>query len=126
MLRTARNKRTPRTPALRGLLNALLAIAYLFAGFAGEISCAGETLAIASASVASSYEVNGTIEKADQSSKKAPAVVEHCYTCVPLLVPAPVLVAEPSADPVRLSFGAPTLLLEDHPEIDTPPPKQLV
>jgi hypothetical protein len=52
-------------------------------------------------------------------------VVEHCYTCVPLLIPAPVLVAEPAAEPVKLSFDAPMFLLEDHPGLDTPPPKHL-
>lgn len=125
MLRTAHDRRTPGPSALRLLLNALLVVAYLFTGFAGEISCAEETLAIANTSIASSYDVSGTAEKADQGSKKAPAVVEHCYTCVPLLIPAPVLVAEPSAHPAKLSFEAPTFMLEAHPGLDTPPPKQL-
>jgi hypothetical protein len=103
----------------------LLAVAYLFVGFAGEISCAEEASEIAIASIANSSEVNAATEKSDEGSKKVPAVVEHCYSCVPLLVPAPVLVAEPPAEPVRLSFEAPTFLLEDHPGLDTPPPKHL-
>jgi hypothetical protein len=114
-----------RVSAPRRLLTALLAVAYLLVGFAGEVSCAEETLEVANASIAISSEVNAATEKSDEGSKKAPAVVEHCYTCVPLLVPALVLVAEPSAQLVRLSFQAPMFLLEDHPRLDTPPPKHL-
>src|SRR6266852_665712 len=114
-----------RTSALRRLLTALLAVAYLLVGFSGEVWCAEETLEIANASIANSSEVNAATEKSDEGSKKAPTVVEHCYTCVPLLMPAPVLVAEPSAQPVKLSFEAPTFVLEDHPWVDTPPPKHL-
>ena len=64
--------------------------------------------------------------KADQDSKKpAVTVVDHCYTCVPLLVPPPVLVAELAAKSARPTYATPTLLLEDHPGLDTPPPKHL-
>jgi len=112
-----------RVSALRRLLTALLAVVYLLVGFAGEISCAEETLEIANASVVNSSVVNAATEKSDEGSKRAPAVVEHCYTCVPLLMPALALVAEPSAQPVRFSFQAPTFVLEDHPGLDTPPPK---
>lgn len=114
-----------RASALRRLLTAALAVAYLLVGFAGEMSCAEETLEIANASIATSSEANAATEKSDEGSKKAPTVVEHCYTCVPLLVPALVIVVEPSAQPVRLSFRAPMFLLEDHPRLDTPPPKHL-
>jgi hypothetical protein len=41
---------------------------------------------------------------------------------MPVLVP----VAEPSAQPIKLSFDAPMFVLEDHPGLDTPPPKQLI
>jgi hypothetical protein len=40
-------------------------------------------------------------------------------------MPAPVLIAEPSAEPVKVCFGAPVFVLEDHPGLDTPPPKHL-
>jgi hypothetical protein len=102
------------------VLTALLLATYVIVGFGGEISCAEETLATTSTIGASA--VTG---KSDVGSKKAPEVVEHCYTCVPLLIPAPVLVAEPAAAPVKLSFDAPTFVLEDHPRLDTPPPKHL-
>jgi hypothetical protein len=102
------------------VLTALLAVSYLLVGFSGEISCAEETL-----EAVGSFDVSTATNKSDEGSKKAPQVVEHCYTCVPLLVPAPILVAEPVAEPVKLSFDAPVFVLEDHPGLDTPPPKHL-
>jgi hypothetical protein len=100
------------------VLTAVLVAAYVIVGFGGEISCAEETLATVGSLDASAV-------KSDEGSKKVPEVVEHCYTCVPLVMPELVIVAEPSAEPVRLYFEAPTFLLEDHPGLDTPPPKRL-
>jgi hypothetical protein len=105
---------------LRGLLTAFLTVAYVIVGIGGEISCAQETLEIAG-----QVAVDVAQDKADQGTKKPVSAVDHCYTCVPLLLPAPVLVAEPSAKPVVLVFATPTFLLEDHPGLDTPPPKHL-
>src|SRR5713226_9039851 len=109
-----------RASAFRRVLMALLVATYVIVGFGGEISCAEETLA-----TANSLDASAVTEKSDEGSQKAPEVVEHCYTCVPLLMPALALVAEPSAEPVKLSFESPTFLLEDHPGLDTPPPKAL-
>jgi hypothetical protein len=95
-----------------------LAFAYVVVGVAGEISCAEETLAAAGSLGASA----GT-EKSDKGSTKAPEVVEHCYTCIPLLLPAPVVVAAPPAEPAKLAFDEALFVLEDHPGLDTPPPK---
>ena len=105
-------------PALRGLLTVLLTVAYIVVGFAGEISCASETLASAD-----QIEIADAPAKTDQGSKKPVTVVDHCYTCVPLLIPPPVLVAEPAAKSVPPTYATPTFLLEDHPGLDTPPPK---
>ena len=105
-------------PAFRGLLTVLLMLVYVFVGFAGEISCAGETLGNGD-----QIEFGGAPIKTDQGSKKTVTVVDHCYTCVPLLIPAPVLVAEPAAKSVSLAYTTPMFLLEDHPGLDTPPPK---
>jgi hypothetical protein len=99
---------------------ALLAVAYLFVGFAGEISCAEETLV-----TAGSLDATAGADKSGETSEKAPPIVEHCCTCVPLVMPAPVPIAEPSAEPVKARFGAPVFVLEDHPGLDTPPPKHL-
>jgi hypothetical protein len=102
------------------VLTALLVATYVIVGFGGEISCAVETL-----ETANSLGASAVTEKSDEGSKKTPTVVEHCYTCAPVVMPALAPVAEPSAEPVKLSFETPTFLLEDHPGLDTPPPKHL-
>ena len=107
-------------PALRGLLTALLMVAYVVVGIGGEISCARETL-----ENASQVELDGAPGKADQGTQKSTGVVDHCYTCVPLVIPAPVVVAEPSARTAGPTFATPTFRLEDHPGLETPPPKRL-
>jgi hypothetical protein len=107
-------------PALRGLLTALLTVAFVIVGIAGEIACAQETLESADWVTADVPR-----DKADQGTKESVTVVDHCYTCVPLLIPSPVLIAEPSAKPAALAFTTPTFRLEDHPRLDTPPPKAL-
>ena len=110
-------------PAFRGLLTVLLTVAYVVVGFVGEISCASETLASAERiEIAQAPALTGQ-DKTDQGSKKPAVVVDHCYTCVPLLIPSPILVAEPIAKPALPTFATPVLLLEDHPGLDTPPPK---
>jgi hypothetical protein len=110
-------------PAFRGLLTVLLTLTYVMVGFAGEIACAGETLASADRIEIADAPANTDQGKADQGSKKPVTVVDHCYTCVPLLIPPPVLVAEPAAKAVPAAYATPTFLLEDHPGLDTPPPK---
>jgi len=107
-------------PALRGGLTVFLMLAYVMVGIAGQVSCAEETLV-----VADRVMVDGGQDKADHGDKKSVAVVDHCYTCVPLLLPPQVLVAEPSAKPAALAFTTPTCLLGNHPGLDTPPPKEL-
>ncbi len=114
------NLPTPQASRIRRGLIAFLAAAYLLVGFAGEISCAEETLA-----TTSSFGVSAVTGKSDEGSKKIPEVVEHCYTCAPVLISAPVSVSEPLAEPVKLSFDAPMFVLEDHSGLDTPPPKHL-
>ncbi|MFB9264487.1 hypothetical protein ACFFWD_15115 [Bradyrhizobium erythrophlei] len=109
-------------PALRGMLTVCLTLAYVIVGVAGEIVCAEETLA--SVEQAEQVELAAMPGKADQDSKKpAVTVVDHCYTCVPLLLPPPVLVAEPTSKSAPPTYATPTFLLEDHPGLDTPPPK---
>jgi hypothetical protein len=109
-----------RAPAFRRLLIMFLAVAYLTVGFAGEVSCAEE-----SPPAAASLDASAGLATAHEGSKKSATVVEHCYTCAPVVLPALVPIAQPAAVPVKLSFEAPTFLLEDHPGLDTPPPKHL-
>jgi len=110
-------------PAFRGPLTVLLTLTYVIVGFAGEIACAGETLASADRLETADAAANRGQSNADQESKKPVNVVDHCYTCVPLLIPPPVLVAEPAAKALPAAYATPTFLLEDHPALDTPPPK---
>lgn len=106
--------------AWAGFFTAFLLVSYVIVGIAGEIACAQETL-----ESTGQVMVGAAQDKADQRTQKSVTVVDHCYTCVPLLLPPPVLLAEPSAKPAALAFTTPTFLLEDHPGLDTPPPKGL-
>ena len=98
----------------------MLVAAYVIVGFGGEVRCAEESL-IAGTSV----DVIVVADRADEGSKQAAPAVEHCYTCAPLVMPVLVPVAAPSAQPIKLTFDAPMFVLEDHPGLDTPPPKLL-
>jgi hypothetical protein len=102
------------------MLTTLLVVAYVVVGFGGEVSCAGESLV-----PVTSADGIVAADRADEGSKKTPTVVDHCYTCAPVVMPALIPVAEPSAEPVKLSFVTPAFVLEDHPGLDTPPPKHL-
>jgi len=121
MRQTAAHRRATRASAFRRVLTALLVATYVIVGFGGEISCAEETLA-----TANSLDASAVTDKSDEGSKRTPTVVDHCYTCAPVVMPALIPVAEPSAEPVKLSFVTPAFLLEDHPGLDTPPPKHLI
>lgn len=96
----------------------LLTLAYVVVGVSGEISCASESLG-----TADQIDITGAPVRTEQGSKKAVTVVDHCYTCVPLLIPPPVLLAQRAAKSVPLAYATPAFLIEDHPGLDTPPPK---
>ncbi|MGJ4942505.1 hypothetical protein ACQR1W_18160 [Bradyrhizobium sp. HKCCYLS1011] len=122
MKRQNGHRRRTFAPALRGLLTVCLAIAYVIVGIAGEFACAEETLV--SIERVEQLELGDVPGKADQDTNTpAVTVVDHCYTCIPLLLPSLVLVAEPAAKSVLPTYATPTFLLEDHPGLDTPPPK---
>lgn len=57
-------------PALRGLLTVLLTVAYVVVGFAGEISCASETLAKPDQIEIGDASARTDQGKTDQGSKK--------------------------------------------------------
>ena len=100
----------------------LLAFSYLFVGLAHSISCTDEAVAATMSSDIGSIPDNGPDE---DGSKKSPVVAGHCYVCAPVLMPAVVPDAGPSARPVKLAFVSPKLQFEGHPRLDTPPPKHL-
>lgn len=104
------------------MLLMFLAFTYLFVGLAHTISCTGEAVA----AVISSDSGNIPDEAPDEGgSKKAHVVGGHCYVCAPVMMPALVTDAGPSARAVTLYFAPPKLQFEDHPRLDTPPPKHL-
>jgi hypothetical protein len=113
-------KGLPRLQAtrIRRVLIALLAALYLVVGFSGEISCAEESL-IQSTSISE----RAAWVKTDEDSKKTPEVVEHCYTCVPITIPAAAQVFEPVSVSVNLSFPSDAIILVEARLVDPPPPK---
>ena len=117
----SRDRCTRRSSAFRRMFLVFLAVAYVVVGVAGEVSCAEETLAATSSPGASA-----AAEKSDKGSTKAPELVEHCYTCIPLVLPAPVVVASPPAEPATWSFDAAPFVLKDPSGLDTPPPKHRI
>lgn len=112
----------PQASRVRRTLLMFLAFAYLFVGLAHIIST-DEAVAFALAVDTGTTSDDGQDEG---WTKKSPVVAEHCYVCAPVLMPTLIPDAVPSARPVRLSFISPALLLEEHPRLDTPPPKHLI
>lgn len=112
----------PQASRARRTLLMFLAFAYLFVGVAHTISCTDEAVAATISSDSGNILDDGSDEG---GSKKSPVVAGHCYVCAPVMMPALVTDAGPSEGPVKLSFVPPTLRLEDHPRLDTPPPKHL-
>lgn len=122
MGRQASQKLKPRAPGLRRTLLMFLAFAYLFVGLAHSISCTDEAVVAAIASDSGNVPDDGSDV---DGSKKSNVIAGHCYVCAPVMMPALVTDAGPSARPVTLYFASPKLLFEDHPRLDTPPPKHL-
>ncbi|MBR1208140.1 hypothetical protein JQ562_35910 [Bradyrhizobium sp. AUGA SZCCT0051] len=111
-----------QAPGFRRMLLMFLAFAYLFVGLVHTISCTDEAVAAAIASDSGNIPDDGSDEG---GSKKSNVIAGHCYVCAPVMMPALVTDAGPSARPVTLYFAPPKLLFEDHPRLDTPPPKHL-
>lgn len=111
-----------QAPRVRRTLLMFLAFVYLFVGLAHTISCVDDAVAATISIDMSGAPDDGSDEG---GSKQSPIVAEHCYVCAPVLMPVLAPVADPSAHLVRMVFVTPKFLLEDHPRLDTPPPKHL-
>lgn len=109
-----------RAPALRRLLVVFFAVAYLWVGFAGEISCAGESLFTGLLLGASAAP-----DDVDEGSNKTPTVVDHCYSCAPITIPVVIKVSVPASTPISLSFSISTISIWETRLLDPPPPKTL-
>ena len=107
-----------RAPVFRRLLIVFLAAAYLLVGFAGEVSCAEESLP-----AVASLDASAEMDKTNEDSKTTPTVVEHCYTCAPLTIPVGLQISEPVSAPIGLSFAIQTITVVDRLLLDPPPPK---
>jgi hypothetical protein len=116
-------KKLPRLQPLgfRRTLLMLLASAYLFVGVAHTVSCTDEAVSAAIAFDSGNISGGGSDEG---GSKKSNVTVGH-YVCAPVMMSALVTDAGPSARPATVYFAPPKLLFEDHPRLDTPPPKYL-
>jgi hypothetical protein len=107
---------------LRQALLVLLMAAYVLVGFAGEISCAEESLGIPEKAI--SQDVAS--DKADPNTKKSLTVVDHCYTCAPLVIPVAAAVCAPASLSGSMSFGCSTIPALEPRLLDTPPPKSSI
>ncbi|WP_291856781.1 hypothetical protein [Bradyrhizobium sp.] len=120
--RFGRNTPKSKAPGIRRTLLMFLAFAYLFVGFAHSAVCFDEAFA---STVSSESSVLPGDNSHDGNSRKSLVVGEHCHICAPVVMPALAPDASPSLRLIQIAFSTPNLLLEDHPRLDTPPPKQL-
>lgn len=118
MKRASTQRGTTRASAFRRVLMVFLAAVYLVVGFGGEIACAKEPLVSTSISTAS--------DKADEGSKKAPTVVEHCHTCAPITVPVAASVYIPVSMSLQMSFSSDGAVDLEVRLPEPPPPKHLI
>ena len=112
---------TSRTRLRKALLVFLMA-AYVLVGFAGEISCAEESSGVPKESISADV----ISDKADPNTKKSPTVVDHCYTCAPVVIPVAAAVCIQSSLSGAMSFGCSTIPALEARLLDTPPPKSSI
>jgi hypothetical protein len=124
--RIGRNTSKSKAPGIRRTLLMFVAFSYLFVGFAHSFAHSAEFFGEAFASpVTSEASVPPGDNSDDGDSKKSSVVGEHCYVFAPVVMPALAPDAGPSFRPMQVAFCTPRLLLDDHPRLDTPPPKQM-
>ena len=115
-----------KVPGIRRALLMFVAFTYLFVGFAHSFAHAAEfsDQAIVS-TVLSGAAVPPDDHSDDGDSRKLQAVGEHCQFCSPILGPALILDAGLCFHRAQVSFTILSGRLDDHPRLDTPPPKHL-
>lgn len=111
-----------KAPYLRRATLLFLALTYLFVGLGNMAFCTEE--AVAATVFSEVGTVTGTTSD-EGDSTKVPILAEHCPVCTPVVMPTPTPMAMPMTHPVKIAFVAPRRLPEDHPKLDTPPPKPL-
>ncbi|WP_441277227.1 hypothetical protein AB7783_07125 [Tardiphaga sp. 172_B4_N1_3] len=102
----------------RGLLM-VLAFVYLFVGVAHQISCFDQA-------VASTFGIEKVADVPyDGGSPSELALCDHCPTCAPAVMPAPVMEAAPCGLPASTTILVASFSAADHAWLDSPPPKFL-
>ncbi|MCK9908011.1 hypothetical protein MXD81_02640 [Microbacteriaceae bacterium K1510] len=73
-----------------------------------------------------STSISTASDKADEGSKKAPTVVEHCHTCAPITVPVAASVYIPVSMSLQMSFSSDGAVDLEVRLPEPPPPKHLI
>ena len=120
--RTVQGLSRLKAPYLRRATLVLLALTYLFVGLGHVPFCTEGAISVSLASELGAAPSDGSD---NGGATKAPVLAEHCPVCTPAVMPTPVPMASQLEHPVKIVFVAPRRLLEEHPKLDTPPPKHL-
>ncbi|WP_322515109.1 hypothetical protein SR870_19190 [Rhodopseudomonas palustris] len=104
---------------LRRCLLMFIAFVYLFVGVAHEMSCFDQA-------VASPVGIEKVSNSSGHDSSPAELTLcDHCPTCIPALVPAPVVADALGGLPSSITMSVASFFAADHAWFDSPPPKSL-
>ncbi|MDF3811005.1 MULTISPECIES: hypothetical protein [Rhodopseudomonas] len=101
----------------------VLALTYIFVGFAHTVSCADEIPALAMSSDVGTSSVDASH---DGDSKKSPSFSEECHVWMPSLTAPQFAVTAPVFDPRKVAWAVPAKLVAGHHRLDPRPPKLLI
>lgn len=107
------------------MLSMFLAFVYLFVALVHATAHVNETLANPNKTISLEVSLAATDSFDDSDSEKLSVDGEYCQVYAPTLMPVLARVAVPAVQFAELVFVAPTLPVENHPRLDTPPPKHL-
>lgn len=103
----------------RRCLLMVIAFVYLFVGVAHQMSCFDQA-------VAATFGIEQVSDSSDDhSSPSELALCDHCPTCVPALMPAPVVADALGGLPSSITMSVVSFSPDDHAWFDSPPPKFL-
>jgi hypothetical protein len=118
-----------QAPRVRGTLLMFLAFVYLFVGLAHSTAHVNEATANLNKVISTTISLEASLAATDGfddlDSEKLFADAGYCQVYAPVLMPVLARVDTPAAQVISLLFAIPTFMVEDHPRLDTPPPKHL-
>jgi len=125
------DRKTPRPHVTRiqRAVMSFIAVVYLFVGLSHATAHVHEMTASLNKAISTTMSFGtglATESPGEADSKRLSADGEYCQAYAPSLVSVPARVASPAAHIIQLSFFTPTVLAEDRPRLDTPPPKRLI